>query len=75
MQTLRMAIKKVNECKYLSNQIEWMLNDIENYLNGGDLNEGMTTQSIIGMNVIFQGLITKNWKDLSTNQPKNEFVK
>ena len=55
MQTLRMAVKKVKEYKHLLDPIEWLLNDIKNYLNRGDSNEGITTQSIIGMNTLFRG--------------------
>ena len=43
MQTLRTAIKKKKECEHLSDPIEQLLNDIKNYLNGGDSNEGITT--------------------------------
>ena len=55
IQTLKTALRKVKDCNHLQNQIEWMLEDIEQYLNSGAPYEGVTTQKAIGMKAIFQG--------------------
>ena len=67
IQTLKTALRKVKDCDHLSNQIEWMLQDIERYLNSREPYEGVTTQSVIGMNALFRGWITKNWKNAINN--------
>ena len=70
IQTLKTALRKVKDCNHLHNQIEWMLEDIEQYLNSGEPYEGVTIQKAIGMNTLFRGWITKNWENISNNQPK-----
>ena len=59
-QMLRTALMKVKECTHLVEAIDLLLNDINDYLNGGDLYDGITTQSLIGMQSLFRGWITKN---------------
>ena len=46
-----------------------MLSDIWNYLQNNNT-EGLTTQSEIGMRNLFQGWITKNWRDMSSRPNK-----
>ena len=64
---LRTALIKVKEYKYLVVAMELLLNDIDEYLSGGDSYEGVTTQSIIGIQLIFRGWIIKNWIDVNSN--------
>ena len=59
-QTLRIALMKVKECTHLVEAINLLLNDINNYLNGRDPYDGITMQSLIGMQSLFRGWITKN---------------
>ena len=70
IQTLKIALRKVKDCDHLSNQIEWILEDIEYYLNSREPYEGVTTQSMIGMNALYRGWITKNWEKANNNQPR-----
>ena len=53
--SLRIALIKVKECQHLAVVIELLLNDIDEYLSGGDPYEGVTMQSIIGIQSIFRG--------------------
>ena len=55
MQSLQKDIKKLKNHNHLEESIILMLNKIEIYLNGGVLTERCTTQSIIGMDVLFRG--------------------
>ena len=47
-----------------------MMQDIEQYINKDDDYKGKIIQSIIGMNNIFRGWITKNWVHTRVDQPK-----
>ena len=46
-----------------------MLSDIRQYLMEGVDVEGYTTQSVIGISLIFRGWIVKNWMNVLENQP------
>ena len=51
---------KVKDRTHLTEAIDLLLNDIDEYLKGGDSYDGVTTQSLIGIYSIFRGWIMKN---------------
>jgi hypothetical protein len=55
LEKLSNNIKKIKNIEHLDKPIEWMLQDIEQYLNKDKENEGKTTQSIIGIKNLFRG--------------------
>ena len=70
VKTLGEKLKKVEKIDHLSNQIEWMLNDIKQCLNRSEEAEGYTTQIIVGISNHFRGWIVKKWVNVQNVQPK-----
>ena len=74
MQTMKSKIQKVKDIEHLEDIINWMMSDIENYLNRDGDEEYNTTQGIVGIDLLFREWITKNWIDATTSQPKKMHV-
>ena len=60
LDNLKKDIRKMNNIEHLNEPIERILKELEQYLNNNENYEGMTMQSIIGMNYVFRRWITKN---------------
>ena len=51
----------------IQEESQMIISDIYNYLYGAN-EEGVTTQSEIGMKYLFRGWITKHWINITDNQ-------
>ena len=61
---------KVKDRMHLTEAIDLLLNDIDEYLKGGDSYDRVTTQSLIRIHLIFRGWIMKNWLNVNEYQPR-----
>ena len=55
LQTMKSKIQKVKEIEHLQDPINWLMSDIETYLNRDGEDEYNTTQGIVGIDLLFRG--------------------